>query len=90
MKYKHTITGEVISSYEYGKLSYQAQKNYKKVDDEESTTGSNDDFNSNLLANAAIVSSVLTDNSPSVDVPSSDFGGFSGGDCGGGGATGDF
>lgn len=78
-------TNDVISSYDYSCLSSADRNHFSEVYENDS----ND--NTSLFNTSSFdlgVSSILTDDSPSVN--NNSFSGFGGGDGGGGGASGDW
>ena len=93
------VYGVRITNYQYNALSYAEQLNFKKEEQESEikpdytpSQSSGDPFTNNPLfdnnpLSDAIDNLISPDNTPDT---SNDFGGFDGGDLGGGGAGSDF
>ena len=91
MKYKNTVTGETISSYDYNSLPINTQKDYVRIDEDENDNQPSTTGNSDLLSDVVMLGALLVDDTPNVDTPSipdspAGLDSYGGGDFGGGGA----
>lgn len=95
MNYRNNNTGEVITQADYLRLPEFRRHSWSLCDDEVSHSigTEDDDFVTALITGASILGSIDSDNGgvnrTDNDSPGG-FEGFSGGDFGGGGATGDW
>ncbi|MFA9239440.1 MAG: hypothetical protein ACEQSQ_06065 [Candidatus Paceibacteria bacterium] len=78
--------GNVIDEYEFNDLDIEDQSNFEEEEEEISIIPNVVDLGLSLLSTLDLGSSQSNDSQPN----NSNFGGFEGGDFGGGGSSGDF